>query len=491
MSRISRRSLLTSGAAAGVLAASGLGVAAAPKAGGTLRAVLPGGSVLDSWDARTHSELFMIAAAHGAVFDCLTEIGANGGLRGELAVSWEASPDARIWTFDLRRDVTFHNGKAFGADDVLETFALHGADSGSPAAPLLAGVANLRKLTDHQVQFELTAPNADFPYLLSDYHLVIYPAGYVELAMIGGIGTGVYRVESFEPGETFRASRVQGHYKDGKSGFFDSLEFTAASSALGLQMLGDGSADTVGQISASDAAQLADWRGIRLQKTTGNAHVALTCYGDLNLRRALQHGVDRRALLDDVLLGHGDIGRDTPVGPANQYFASKLDAPTFDPDLARHFMKKSGEDRLGLSLSQHLPTPANGLARAISAQFATLGLPVQINAGDGAVHSSAGRATEDWVLSTYLTAGAPWNASNWRHPMFETMLLSARSELESTKRRARYQDIQELLRNEGAMTVPVFADHLQAVSDRIATPSTVGRHWAMDNARFAERWWRA
>lgn len=492
MSRISRRSLLTSGAAAGVLAASGLGVAAAPKTGGTLRAVLPGASVHDTWDARTHSELFMIAAAHGAVFDCLTEIGADGALRGELAVSWEASADARFWTFDLRRDVTFHNGKAFGADDVLETFALHGPESGSPAAPLLAGVQNLRKLTDHQVQFELAAPNADFPYLLSDYHLVIYPAGYVELAMIGGIGTGMYRVESFQPGEVFRATRVQGHYKDGKAGFFDALEFTAASSAAGLRLLGEGQVDAVGQISATEAAQLADWRGVRLQKTTGNAHVALSVNSsDLNLRRALQHGIDRRALLDDVLLGHGDIGRDTPVGPANQFFAAKLDAPAFDPDLARHFLKKSGVDRLEIAMGQHLPTPASRLGTSIATQFAELGLPVRIGAGKGVFHSSAGRATEDWVLSTYLTAGAPWNASNWTHPMFETMLLSARSELDSTKRRARYQDIQELLRNEGATTVPVFADHLQAVSDRIATPKAIGRHWAMDNARFAERWWRA
>ena len=491
MTRISRRSLLTSGAAAGVLAASGLGVAAAPKTGGTLRAVLPGGSVSDTWDAREHSELFMMAAAHGAVFDCLTEIGPDGALRGELAESWDASPDARVWTFDLRRDAVFHNGKAFGADDVLESFALHGPESGSPAAPLLAGVQNLRKLTDHQVQFELAAPNADFPYLLSDYHLVIYPAGYVELAMIGGIGTGMYRVENFRPGEVFSASRVQGHYKDGKAGFFDSLEFTAATSALGMQMLSDGTVDTVGQISAVDAVHLADWRGVRLQKATGNAHVALTSHGDLNLRRALQHGLDRRALLDDVLLGHGDIGRDSPVGPANQYFAVKLDAPAFDSDLARHFLKKSGVDRLNLSVMHHLPAPSSQLAEAIATQFSALGLPVQIGTGSGVVHSSAGRATEDWVLSTYLTAGAPWNASNWTHPMFETMLLSARSELDSTKRRARYQDIQELLRNEGPMTVPVFADHLQAVSNRIETPSAIGRHWAMDNARFAERWWRA
>ena len=136
MSRISRRSLLTTGAAAGVLAASGLGLAAAtPKAGGTLRAVLRGGRSSDTWDARKHDSLFMMAACHGAVFDCLTEIGSDGALRGELAESWTASEDGRVWTFDLRKEVQFHNGKAFAAQDVLETFALHLGQKTSPVEP--------------------------------------------------------------------------------------------------------------------------------------------------------------------------------------------------------------------------------------------------------------------------------------------------------------------------------------------------------------------
>ncbi|TCK99902.1 peptide/nickel transport system substrate-binding protein [Shimia isoporae] len=495
MSRISRRSLLTSGAAAGVLAASGLALSAAPKPGGTLRAVLPGGSLQDSWDARTHSGLFMMAAAHGAVFDCLTEIGPDGALRGELAEGWEASPDARVWTFDLRKGVTFHNGKPFVADDVLETFSMHSRESGSAVWPLLASVSEIRKITPHQVQFELDAPNADFPYLLSDYHLVIYPAGYVELAMIGGIGTGMYRVEDFAPGEAFRASRVNGHYKDGKAGFFDDLEFLSESSEKGMRLLRDDATDTVAQISPIQAAQLADWRSGSLQRINGNAHVSLavTTAGPegSHLRRALQHGVDRRALLDDVLLSHGDIGRDTPVGPANQYFDAKLDPPAFDPDLARYHFKKSGLDRLEIMIDEKLPSSAGQIGKAVVAQMNELGLRSGVGEGAARVDSSSGRAIEDWTLSTYLTAGAPWNASKWSHPNFETMLLSARSELDTAKRRSRYEDLQQLLRDEGAITVPVFADHLAATSERIAMPTTIGRHWAMDNARFAERWWRA
>ena len=110
MRLLDRRRLLTSGAAAAVFAGTaipGLGLA---KRGGRLRAGLSGGSPEDSWDARNHAGLFMIAAAQGAVFDTLTEVAPDGSLRGELATRWQARADARVWTVDLRQDAVFHNG---------------------------------------------------------------------------------------------------------------------------------------------------------------------------------------------------------------------------------------------------------------------------------------------------------------------------------------------------------------------------------------------
>ncbi len=100
MTRISRRGLLTAGAAASVLAASGLPLQAQARRGGRFRAGLSGANSSDSWDGRTHSDLFMIASSQGAVFDSLTEVGADGSLRGELATDWDATPDAKVWTFN-------------------------------------------------------------------------------------------------------------------------------------------------------------------------------------------------------------------------------------------------------------------------------------------------------------------------------------------------------------------------------------------------------
>ena len=85
---------------------------------------------------------------------------------------------------------------------MIETFALHvGEDSKSPAKPIIGAITEMKKMNDHQVQFELKAGNADFPFLLSDYHILIHPAGMIEESIEKGIGTGAYKLsKAFEPG---------------------------------------------------------------------------------------------------------------------------------------------------------------------------------------------------------------------------------------------------------------------------------------------------
>ena len=111
--------------------------------------------------------------AHGAVFDTLTQVAADGQLIGELAESWEATPDAKTWTFKLRKGVTFHNGKAFGADDVMESLNMHVAEGAKSAAkPIVSAITEMNKISDHELSLTLAAGNADFPFLLSDYHIL-------------------------------------------------------------------------------------------------------------------------------------------------------------------------------------------------------------------------------------------------------------------------------------------------------------------------------
>lgn len=226
MNAFDRRGLFTSGAAAALLAATGLSAAGSgPKKGGRLRAALSGASRADTWDMQSNAGLFMQAAAQGAVFDTLTEISAEGTLRGELATHWEGSADARVWVFDLRRNVEFHNGVEFGARDVVASLGNH------QAGGILPTISRITAITSHQVKIELADGNADLPYLMSDPQLIILPASHTEAALRDGIGTGLYRVKRFLPGRQFLGVRVSEHYKDGYAGWFDTVEFTSVPDA--------------------------------------------------------------------------------------------------------------------------------------------------------------------------------------------------------------------------------------------------------------------
>ena len=63
------------------------------------------------------------------------------------------------------------------------------------------------------------------------------------------------------------------------------------------------------------------------------------------------------------------------------------------------------------------------------------------------------------------------------------------AELDSNKRREQYREMQQILRDDGGVIVPMFANYVQAVSTKLGIPDQVGNLWQMDNARMAERWW--
>ncbi|MDU8910863.1 ABC transporter substrate-binding protein [Aestuariicoccus sp. MJ-SS9] len=517
MRHISRRGLLKTGAAAGVLAASGLPLRAQAKRGGRLRAGLSGANTSDSWDGRTHSDLFMIASAQGTVFDSLTEVAADGSLRGELATDWEATPDAKTWTFNLRQGVTFHNGKAFGADDVIASLQMHVAEGAKSAAqPIVSAITEMKKVTDHQVQFTLEAGNADFPYLMSDYHILMYPAGQIEEAIANGIGTGMYKVSSFEPGVRMVATRVDSHYKDGEAGWFDEVEYIAINdNTARMNALMTGQVDAINRIDFKTEALLRANPMIRIQEVTGNQQYTFPMltnvapFNDVNVRKALKYAVNRQEMVDKILLGHGRVGNDTPIGPANQYFADELEQTTYDPDKAKFYLKEAGLSSLDIDLSASNAAFEGAVDAAQLYQASAKACGININVvqepADGYWSNVwlkkpwcacywSGRATEDWMFATAYEEGVPWNDTQWDSEdsaRFQELLLLGRKELDSAKRSEIYTEMQMILRDEGGVVLPMFANYVQAVSNKVSNPETVGNLWQMDNGRMAERWWMA
>ena len=212
---LDRRSLFASGAAAALLAASGVSAGGSPRSGGRLRMALSGAARNDDWV--TGDGLFMDVARQGLVFDTLTEVAADGTLRSELATDWHSLDAGRTWVFDLRQAVKFHDGAAFTAKDVVNSLA-----------PLLGNLGSFIALEKYTLKIVLLASNPDLPLLLSHPEYVIRPAH----APKAGIGTGLYRVKRFAAGQQLVTERVSSHYKDGDAGWFDEVELVSIPSEL-------------------------------------------------------------------------------------------------------------------------------------------------------------------------------------------------------------------------------------------------------------------
>ena len=203
--KITRREFIARASALGLTVAlspvlfSGKVLAAEPKKGGRLRIGTTGMATSDILDPALQANVGITTFAYGQLYDTLVEIDADSQPAPSLAKNWEPSPDAKTWTFNLRKGVEFHNGKSMTADDVFFSINHHrGKDSKSAAKSIVASIKNIKTDGEYRVIYTLDAGNADFPYVMSDYHLCIAPKGTKNFEK--GIGTGPYMLDAFIAG---------------------------------------------------------------------------------------------------------------------------------------------------------------------------------------------------------------------------------------------------------------------------------------------------
>jgi peptide/nickel transport system substrate-binding protein len=507
-----RRDALRYGAAAGLLTATGLPARAQPKRGGTLRVAKGHGSNTDTLDPGSYSNGFM--TAHGFMQgNLLTEVTAAGEIVPELAESWEASPDAKTWTFRLRSGVEFHDGRTMTSADVVASINHHrGDDSTSAAKPLVAPIVDITAPDDRTVVFTLQAGDADFPFSIGDYHLIIVPVSPDGTAdWRSGIGTGPYRIEVFEPGVRARYGRHENYFKSDRA-WFDAIEMlsvidpTARTNAL---MTGE--VDAIDRVPTAVAGRVGAHPNVVLQEIAGTQHYTFAMnttadpYADNHIRQALKYAIDREELVQKILFGYGVIGNDHPIGRGQRFFNSELTQKTYDPDQARWHLQQAGMDTLTVELSvadaAFQGAVDAGQLYAETARAAGIDLQVIREPNDGywsdvwlkkpfcAVYWS-GRPTEDAMFSTAYAEGVPWNDTYWSNARFNELLVAARAELDEVKRRAMYYEMQDICANDGGTIVPMFASYVFAHSPAVAHDA-LASNWDMDGEKWAERWWFA
>lgn len=519
LGKISRREFLARTSAMGLTAALSPGLLASaadaaammPKKGGTLRMGLAHGDTTDTLDPATQTNA-MDGTMYLSLSNSLVEIGPDGSARPEIAESFESSADVKKWTFKIRKGIEFHNGKPLDAKDVVASINHHrGENSKSGGKALLAGIKEIKTDGKHVVAFHLDKANADFPYLLADIHFTMLPAKGDGVDWQSGMGTGAYMLESFEPGVRITMKRNPNYWKEGK-GHFERIEMiTIQDMSARTNALVTGKVDLIDRIDLKTVHLLGRKPGIRIDETTSLGHYSIpmltgvTPFDDNNIRMALKLALDREAVLKTLFRGHGALGNDHPISPANKYFAKELPQRQYDPDKAKFYLKKSGLSKLTVPL--HSATAAFPEAVDLSMMYkehaAKAGITIDIvrEPNDGYWSNIwmkkpwcycywRGRPTEDWMFTSAYAADAKWNDTHFKHKRFNKLLVAARSELNEAKRREMYVEMQRIVRDEGGVVVPIFNNYLLAVNEKLRHGSML-RYSDLDGYKLPERWWFA
>ena len=514
----SRRQVLAGGAALS-LAGTGLPVlggrkakAATPKKGGRLRMGITDASVSDSLDPALSVTIAQALLTHGVLQNNLVEIDHEGNPVPELAESWESSPDAAQWVFKLRKGVEFHNGKTLDAEDVVYTYQHHlREDSKSGAKGILKAIAEVKADGKNTVIFNLSGGSADFPFIVSEFHMSIFPAGTASPEEHDkGIGTGPYVLQSYEPGVRAFAARNPNYWKSGRA-HFDEVEILAAADVNArTSALTTGEIDVMNRCDRKTIDHLRRTAGIEVVQSSGTQHYTAPMrttdapFDNNDLRLALKYAVDRQAMLDVLLNGTGTLGNDHPISRANRYHA-ELPQREYDPDKARFHLRKAGHERISLELHGSDAAFAGAADAGVLYKEHAAKAGIDINfvrtPSDGYWSDIwmkkpwvfgfwFGRPTEDMMFSTAYADGAAWNDAYWSNERFNQLLVEARAELDTTKRAEMYAEMQLLVRDEGGTVIPIFADYLMARSNKLAH-GPVATNTEMDGLRLPERWWFA
>lgn len=489
---MSRRGFLARTAAFGATAAlatglaGGMAHAAEPKRGGILRMGVGGGESTDTLDPALAANK-VTGAANRQWGDELVTMSPDGKVEPRLAESFESNSDATQWSFKIREGVKFHDGTTMTAEDVVATFKRHSDEkTKSGAAGIMKGIKDI-KADGSTVIITTDGGNADLPYLLSDYHLIIQPKGGVDKPD-AAIGTGPYKLKSGQAGVRYEFERNADDW-DQNRGYYDGVEIlvindsTARNSALQA-----GQVDVINSVDPKVAKLLSKAPGMKLSAVAGRGHYVFIMHCDTapfdnnDVRLALKYSIPRQELVDKILDGYGSLGNDIPINKAYPFFDEALKQRPYDLAKAAEHYKKSGHDGspIELIVADTAFPGAVDAATLWQASCQQAGIPLTIKkVPDDGYWSDVwnvkpfcasyweGRPVQDQMYSIAYLSTAEWNDTRFKNADFDKLLIEGRSELDPAKRKEIYAKMAEILWSEGGVIVPMFNDFIDAYTDKL------------------------
>ncbi len=325
----------------------------------------------------------------GNVFEALVSHGDHGTFAPQLAASWSLSSDARRWTFRLRDDVWFHDGKRLTADDVVRSLlrvrdeSIRGElGTTGVIASYLRG-SRITSLGPLDLAVETVEPMADLLDLLVDLPILSNHA--IEAIVAGEFcGTGPYQIVDYTDSVVHMRRRSDRDKRFDHLRLPEKLVWQAASDDNErATMLLEGEVDVAAGLAPESVDRIKpseDCAIARSQTTVCAAFMFNLGAGHSRaLRRAVNFGINQAALINLTLNGEA-VPITGPMTSLHLGFDPDFVGFPFDPDRARTEIERDQDgvpSTLKLDVPTVLPDEARALAAGISEQLAALNIAVE------------------------------------------------------------------------------------------------------------------
>lgn len=335
-------------------------------------------------DPTSHAAAAIDEVVYANVFEGLTRFGPDGEILPALAESWEVSEDGLTYSFHLAEGVTFHDGSALSAEDVV--FSLdraRGPDSINAQKFLFEDIETVEAADDRTVVVTLAQPNGNFPFNMAWGDAVIVSAQTAETNVTNPIGTGPFRFESWRQGDSLTLMRNEDYW--GEPAYLERATFRFISdptAAFAAVMAEDVDAfpvfpapETLIQFEADPRFQVV------VGTTEGETILAMNNrrapLDDVRVRQAIAHAIDRQAVIDGAMFGYG-----TPIGthfaPHHPAYVDLTELSAHDPEHSRQLLEEAGVKGLRLSLALPPPVYARRGGEIIASQLREIGIETDI-----------------------------------------------------------------------------------------------------------------
>ncbi|MEQ8964212.1 MAG: ABC transporter substrate-binding protein [Azospirillaceae bacterium] len=421
-----------------------------------------------------------------------------------LAVSWEPV-DETTWAFELRRGVTFHNGNAFAADDVV--FSIERAMSEtSDVKSYLSSVVSVEAVDDHTVHVTTDGPNPILPewltgILILDRDWAIehgvetpqdFAAGEETHAVRNANGTGPFRLVSREPDVRTVLERNPDYWGEAPS--VERLDYTPISSAptrLAALLSGEldfltdppiqdlGRLEQAGDIGLSQVNQVRTiffGTDIAADDLEGDDVEGANPFADRRVREAIYRAIDIEAIREVVMRGLS-VPAGMVTSPGVNGYAEELDERLpFDPDGARALLAEAGYPD-GFATTLHCPNDRyvndEAICTAVVGMLGQVGIDVTLVAQPKSIHFAEMQQNElefymlGWGVPTYdseyvfnylyhTTDGSrgSWNFTGYSNPELDSLVQSIQTEVDIAARDAMIREAWEIV-NADLLYVPL------------------------------------